>query len=170
MSWIVLVGQRACGKTSIGQELAKVLNIDFVDLDDEIEKREKKKIIDIFEVFGEKYFRKQELKSLLSLPKKKLVLSTGGGLITQADALSFLKQRGVIIHIEVSQKELLNRRKNDKTRPLLYGSSTLENEIEKSFEIRESLYIKNSNMTLNCNALSLDESVNKMVKLIEVGK
>jgi shikimate kinase len=162
MSWIILIGQRACGKTSIGVELASHFDLDFVDLDHEIERKEKKKIAEIFEVFGEKYFRRLELKNLLSLPKKQMILSGGGGLVTQPDAVSFLKQRGKIIHIKVSKNDLMVRRENDKTRPLLNGSNSVREEIENSFKIREKLYTESSDIQIDCSSLSFEESIKKI--------
>ena len=77
---IVLVGMMGSGKTSIGKELAKSLNINFIDSDKEIELKCKKTIPKIFETKGEIYFRKIEEKVCIKLidgnPK---VLSLGGG-------------------------------------------------------------------------------------------
>ncbi|MCO4783477.1 MAG: shikimate kinase [Candidatus Cloacimonetes bacterium] len=159
MGWIVLIGQRACGKTSLGMKLAEHLNLDFIDLDEEIERKEKKNISDIFEVFGEKYFRTLELKTLLSLPKKPIILSSGGGLVTQSEALSFLKQRGKIVHIKVAKADLKERRKNDKTRPLLNGAQSVSQEIDDTYDYREDLYIKSSDLQVDCSGLSIVDSI-----------
>lgn len=162
MSWITLIGQRACGKTSLGQELAQHFGTLFIDLDHEIERVEKKKISEIFDVFGEKYFRKIELKTLLSLPKKQLILSGGGGLITQFDALNFLKQRGLVVHIKTSKADLISRRKKDKLRPLLGGASTVEEEIENNFNSREKLYEQACDMQIDCSGLTFEDSIDML--------
>ena len=60
---IVLVGMMGSGKTSVGKELAKSLNINFIDSDQEIEFKCKKTIPQIFEIKGEAYFRKIEEKT-----------------------------------------------------------------------------------------------------------
>ncbi|MCJ8345301.1 shikimate kinase, partial [bacterium] len=167
MTWIILIGQRACGKTSIGQELSQQLALDFVDLDHEIEQAEKKKISEIFSIFGEQYFRKLELQTLLSLPKKTLILSTGGGLVTQSEALSFLKQRGCLIQVVVSKDILITRRKNDRSRPLLNGAKSVVEELEMNFSHREKLYSSCSDFQVDCSALSLEESMIEIKKLIQ---
>ena len=77
---IVLLGYMGSGKTTVGTTLAKVLGIDFVDLDAYIEIEEGKSIAEIFNAKGEIYFRKKEreyLRQLLS-GEGDFVLSTGG--------------------------------------------------------------------------------------------
>lgn len=162
MSWIILIGQRACGKTSLGRKLAQHLETEFIDLDQEIERFEKKTISEIFDIFGEKYFRTLELRTLLSLPRKQIVLSSGGGLVTQLEAVSFLKQRGKIVHIKVSKGDLLSRRQNDKSRPLLNGAKSVLEEIENSFELREQLYQDCSDIQIDCSGISFEGSVQKI--------
>ena len=77
---IVLIGMMAAGKTTIGFKLAKELKYDFFDIDAEIEKSENKKIVDIFQDDGEKYFRNLEEKmSLIFLEKTRCIISIGGG-------------------------------------------------------------------------------------------
>ena len=69
-----------CGKSTIGKEVAEKMHLDFIDLDDYIVKKEKSNIQQIFEKYGEDYFRKIEKKSLLEICEKdNLVVATGGG-------------------------------------------------------------------------------------------
>lgn len=77
---IVLIGYMGCGKSTIGRKLAKIVNSEFIDLDDFIEKKENLTILQIFETKGEIYFRKKEheyLKEILQRPD--IVLALGGG-------------------------------------------------------------------------------------------
>ena len=77
---LVLLGMMGSGKSSIGLIVSKKLNIEFIDVDDEIEKKLNMKISKIFENKGEKYFRKIEEEITLKILKnKKTVISLGGG-------------------------------------------------------------------------------------------
>ena len=79
---IILIGFMGVGKTVIGKKLAKKLNIRWVDIDEEIEKREQKSIENIFEVYGEGYFRILENNLLKELVNQdNIVISTGGGIL-----------------------------------------------------------------------------------------
>jgi shikimate kinase len=78
---IVLVGYMGVGKTKIGKELEKKLNLRFVDLDELIEEKENKSIAEVFEQKGELYFRKVEHQLFSSLLQNEdsFILGTGGG-------------------------------------------------------------------------------------------
>ncbi|MBQ3420901.1 MAG: AAA family ATPase, partial [Romboutsia sp.] len=80
---IILIGFMGVGKTTIGKIIAKKLKLNFVDMDNYIEKREGKSISKIFEAYGEQHFRKLESESLKDLIKSdNIVISTGGGIVT----------------------------------------------------------------------------------------
>ena len=77
---LVFLGMMGSGKTSIGLIVSKKLNLEFFDIDQEIEKELKNKISKIFETKGEDYFRKMEENITLKILKKnKCVISLGGG-------------------------------------------------------------------------------------------
>ena len=78
---IVLIGYMGSGKSTLGKELATVLNYDFLDLDDYISEKEKKSIPDLFKTKGEIYFRKKETYYLNEMihTSEKVVLALGGG-------------------------------------------------------------------------------------------
>ena len=89
---IILIGFMGVGKTSVGKKLAKKLEVDFIDTDCEIEKYANRTIPDIFEIYGETYFRGLETKVLKDLIQKDdIVISTGGGIITSKENREILK-------------------------------------------------------------------------------
>jgi len=117
---IYLAGFMASGKSTIGPILANVLGWDYFDLDCEIEKREQKKIVDIFEENGEDYFRTLESDILNELSKvDNLVISLGGGTMAKTDNLKVMKSTGKIIYLETSPGEVYNRLKSKTDRPLV---------------------------------------------------
>lgn len=121
---IVLLGYMASGKSLIGRELAKVLKMDYLDLDDFIEKNEGKSIEKIFLEKGEIFFRKIEnsyLQALIS-SKNNLVLSLGGGTPCFTNNLELLKNNKEIttFFLNVPVSELAKRLMSDKeNRPLV---------------------------------------------------
>ena len=94
---IVLIGMMGCGKTTVGRMLAKKLNRKQVDTDALIEEREGRSISAIFATEGEAYFRARELDISRELGQETdLIVSCGGGLPMQKEAMSVLKESGVV--------------------------------------------------------------------------
>ncbi len=97
MSNIVLIGMPGCGKSAVGQALAKALDRPFVDADSEIEKAAGMSIPDIFATEGEAGFRARETAVLARLGMGSgAVLATGGGCVTREENYPLLHQNGVI--------------------------------------------------------------------------
>lgn len=117
---IFLVGPMGAGKSSVGRYLASVLNMDFYDTDEEIEKRTGVDIGWIFDVEGEEGFRRREeavVAELVKLPD--IILATGGGTVTSPLCQELLRKNGVIVYLEVSLRYQGNRTINDSRRPML---------------------------------------------------
>ena len=121
---IILLGYMASGKSAVGHALAKVLDYQFIDLDDYIELAESASISDIFTSRGEVYFRKKEhdyLKAVLALSGN-VVLSLGGGTPCYANNMDFIKstQKTTSIYLHASIDTLVNRLGAEKEqRPLV---------------------------------------------------
>lgn len=128
------------GKTSVGRYLAQQLNKDFYDSDLEIEKKTGVSLTWIYDLEGMTGFRQREMKTIDELSSlSNIVLSTGGGCVETPEVREFLRQRGVVIYMEVSLDTQLNRLKRDKKRPLLQGENPQEVLI-KLWEEREPIY------------------------------
>ncbi len=137
---IFLVGPMGAGKTSVGRYLAKKLNKDFYDSDEEIENRMGVSLSWIFDLEGMAGFRQREMKVIDELSQlHNIVLSTGGGCVETPEVREFLRQRGTVIYMEVSLETQLNRLKRDKKRPLLQGDNPQEVLI-RLWEEREPFY------------------------------
>jgi shikimate kinase len=120
---IVLLGYMASGKSTIGKQLAKNLFINFIDLDDYIEDKEKMTVSTIFKEKGEIYFRQiehQYLKEILNSDEK-LVLSLGGGTPCYANNIEFINTSSAVsIYLKSSIKTLVERLLKEKSkRPLV---------------------------------------------------
>ena len=101
---IILVGMMGAGKTTIGKELLNVLkDYTLIDMDSEIENREKMKISEIFEKYGEKHFRELETNLLKELSKNQnQIISTGGGVFEKEENRNILKETGTVFYLKAS--------------------------------------------------------------------
>jgi shikimate kinase len=124
---IVLVGMMGVGKTSIGKKLAERLKLGFVDVDDEIEKAADLSIAEIFERFGEAYFRDGERRVIARLldgqPK---VIATGGGAFINDETRALIKQTAYSIWLNADLEILVERVARRTHRPLLNGKNHRE--------------------------------------------
>ncbi len=116
---IILIGMPGCGKTTIGRQVAKRLGVKFIDMDDEIEKREGRRISEIFETDGEDYFRNAETECLKSLLDGDGIISTGGGIVVRDENMEILKSCGVpVVFIDRPLEKIMGDI-NTSSRPLL---------------------------------------------------
>jgi shikimate kinase len=116
---IFLIGFMGSGKTTIGRLLAQRLEWQFVDLDEELVRREGMPIEQIFAVHGEPYFRRSEALLLETLlPHKQTVIALGGGTPAQEPVWNTL-QHGLVIYLRCHPEELFRRLKDDNNRPML---------------------------------------------------
>ena len=117
---LVLVGLMGAGKSSIGKKLSDFLNVGFIDADSEIEKAAGMTIVEIFEKFGENYFRAGEKKVISRLIlQKPQVLSTGGGAFISNDIRELIKMHGFSIWLKADFETLWPRVSGKNNRPLL---------------------------------------------------
>ena len=162
---LVFLGMMGSGKSSIGLLVAKKLQLNFIDIDNEIEKELAKKITDIFKENGEDFFRKIEEK--ITLKKLKLnssVISLGGGAFTNRNIRKEVLKNHLSFWLNWNYKILLNRIKNSQKRPLAINSS--DNEIVNLIQKRSNIYAK-ALFEIKCDNLSKNEVVNKIIKIYE---
>ncbi len=138
---IVLIGFMGTGKSAVGVKLAERLNLEFIDMDREIEKVTGLLITQIFRRYGEVRFRSEEKLMVQKLGKRNgLVVATGGGAILDKDNIKALQENGVLICLESTPEEILERVNRKKgTRPLLKKNTTIE-DIKEMLQQREKYY------------------------------
>lgn len=119
---IILVGPMGAGKSSLGRRIARRLGMQFVDLDEEIERQTGASVSTIFACEGEAGFRAREHAALAScLERDGQVLATGGGAVLDPRSRALMRQRGFVVHLQVALPAQLRRLARDRSRPLLQG-------------------------------------------------
>jgi len=148
---LVLIGMPGCGKTTIGKATAKQLKKDFIDSDDEIVKKAGISIPEIFEKYGEKFFRQLESETIAEIAKQQnCVIATGGGAVLNSRNIDLLKENGTVIFIDRPLEELVTTA----DRPL----SSSRELLEKRYNERYSIYISLSDYKVNAKA-DLQENI-----------
>ena len=162
---LVFLGMMGSGKSSIGLIVSKKLNIEFIDVDQEIEKKLDMKISKIFESEGEKYFREiEEEMTLKILKKKRTVISLGGGSFLNNKIKKEILDKHISFWLNWDPKTLVNRIKNSKKRPVAFKSS--KNELLQLIKDRYLIY-SNALYKIDCENLSKNEIVNNILKIYE---
>ena len=144
MPKIILIGFMGCGKTTFGKLLSNELNVPFFDTDALVEDKTNKTIQELFDGFGEEYFRHIETDLLTEIKKEQqFVLATGGGLPCFGTNMDTLNQLGDTVYLETSVDELYKRLTLDSSvRPLLDSSclNELKATINSLVKKREAVY------------------------------
>ena len=165
---LILIGPMASGKSTVGRRLSKRLNLDFIDVDEEVEKSAGVSISWMFDVEGEKKFRERESKELInSLNADNCVIATGGGVILAEQNRSLLK-KGTVIYLEISIQTQLERTLNDKNRPLLQKSDDAEQTLKELKEIRDPLFEECANITIKEGKNSHNEVVDEIINQLNL--
>ena len=163
---LTLTGMMGVGKSTVGKALSKELSMQFVDIDQVIEKKLKLTIKAIFEKKGEAFFREFEEKvTLEEVKKKNRVISLGGGAFVNTKirdcVISNTKSFWLHLDINLLEKRLVNSKK----RPLLI-SKNIRIDLEEIYKQRKSSYSL-ANHNIDCNNLSTNLIVKKIIKFYE---
>tara|TARA_B100001093_G_scaffold353619_1_gene338079 strand:+ start:210 stop:734 length:525 start_codon:yes stop_codon:yes gene_type:complete len=165
---LIFLGMMGSGKTSIGSIVSKKLNLDFIDIDQEIEKNLGVKISKIFQTNGEDYFRKIEEKTTLRiLKKRKKVISLGGGAFLNENIKNEILKNHISFWLNWDAKTLINRIKNNIKRPIAFKASKsdlIELIKKRSYFYSKALY------KINCENLTKNEIAQKILRIYETYK
>ena len=165
---IVLVGYMGSGKSTIGRLLSKKLNINFIDLDDYIERQLEKSISTIFEEHGEIYFRKMEHNFVKELMSKKdsFILSTGGGTPCYSQNMEVINSKSInVFYLKLSIAALVERLTLEKEhRPLIKNIETAEiQEFIGKHLFERSYYYQQATNSISCDNKTPDQVVAEII-------
>lgn len=156
---IYLTGFMGAGKTTIGEELAKQLQLPVIDTDQQIEKKLNKSIREIFEQHGEQYFRNQETRILKELPTTDTIITTGGGIVINSDNREWMKNNGQVVLLNADLDTIYERVHKDPNRPI--ASKKNKAELIELYQSRVEFY-KDCTFIVETAHKNIDEIVNEI--------
>lgn len=171
MKKIILLGYMGCGKSTIANKLSKIIEIPFVDLDKKIEEKVNLSINDIFEKYGEIYFRKLEREVFIELlnSSENLIIGLGGGTPCYANNHELLKGDNVVsVYLKASIETLFNRLAHNKSkRPLIADKSEGEmKEFIAKHLFDRSYYYNQAQYKVVVDDKTIDQTVSDIVTIL----
>jgi shikimate kinase len=167
---ILLIGYRGTGKSTLGNRLAEVLNMTFLDMDRLIVEEERRSISSIVQERGWPYFRQLESNLLQRLSKEKdRVIATGGGVILDPENRSLLQKMGMVVWLKANIDVIVERLHSDGEgavqRPA-FSDRGLKEETDLALRERVPLYESVSDLSLDTSVLTIGESVDEITRII----
>ncbi len=162
-----LVGLMGAGKTTIGQLLAKRLNLRFLDSDHVLEERTGVSVSTIFEIEGEAAFRLRETQLIDELSVERgVVLSTGGGAVGELLTRQRLHERGFVVYLHTTPETAFERIRRKGERPLLRVDDPLA-KLRALYTARHPLYQQTAHATVESYRDRPQSVVTEICRLIE---
>ena len=158
---ISLIGMAGAGKSSVGLELAKQLNLQFVDSDTLIEAQFNQTLQSILDDSGYLKLRDIEEETILSIELSNSVLATGGSAVYSAKAMQHLKQNSLVIYLEVPFDQILQRVPSFLDRGF---AKQPKQSIEDAFQERQALYVESAHHAI----LNTDDISSCILSLIHI--
>ena len=163
---IILIGFMGTGKTVIGKKLANKLQMDFIELDKEIEKKARKSIPDIFSQDGEIRFREWEIQLCKETSlKENIVVACGGGVVLNKINIDYFKRKGLIFCLEATPQVIYERtmKEGKEKRPLLNNPDPMGT-IGKLLEFRAPFYNAAADHRIDTNK-DIDQIIAEIIKI-----
>ena len=165
---VALVGLPGSGKSTVGRQLARRLQLPFLDSDHVIEARLGCSIREYFEREGENSFRDVEESVLDELSQRETgVLSTGGGAVLRKLNRDRLRQRSTVVYLKSNPDELFRRLRHDVNRPLLQVAEPLTR-LRELHAVRDPLYREAAHYVVETGRPSVSTLVNMIVMQLDM--
>jgi shikimate kinase len=162
---ITLIGMPGCGKSTIGVLLAKALNYSFLDSDLVIQREQNMKLQEIIDTYGNDRFKEIENEVNSSLTVSRTIIATGGSVVYGREAMEHLSQISYVVYINLTCEEIVRRVNNIHTR----GISMKKGEtLYDLYRERQPLYEKYADYSVDCNGLNVEETVEKIMHVLNV--
>ena len=163
MNHIVIIGFMGSGKTRVGKRLAKDFDLPFIDIDRVVTRKMNLSVKDIFDKFGEPFYRALEttvIKELIKDQEQK-VISLGSGLPMQEQNEKYLKELGTVVYLKGSLATLKKRLEGSSKDPMLDGDDRDE-KIKKLLKQRDPVYQKFADVTVVTGEKPFEELIKEI--------
>lgn len=165
---IVIIGFMATGKTTLAKELSKNLGMKYLDVDKIIEEKVEMTIPEIFEKYGEEYFRLIEKETIKDINKSQdIIVSCGGGVCLDPENIINIKKMGKVVLLEANPETILGRIRNDISRPLLKDKNNIE-EIKKIMDERKDSYHKSADIIIDTSGKSVFNLIDEILRKLNL--
>lgn len=165
-SWVALAGFTGAGKSRIGWELSRRLQLTFIDTDRVIERVSSMKISEIFELYGEAVFRDYETEIVRRCVRlDDVVVSTGGGTVIRAENRAMLRARGPVVVLSASPETTYKRTRRNR-RPILEVGDP-EERIRTLMREREPYYREVATVSVSTDERDSQDVVDEIVRELE---
>ena len=163
---IVLIGFMGTGKSTVSSYLKKAFGMEVVEMDQIISERQGMSISDIFETYGEEYFRDLETELLIEMQSRtNVVISCGGGVPVRERNVTEMKKNGKVVLLTARPETILERVKNDHGRPLLEGNKNV-GFIADLMEKRREKYEAAADITIETDYKTKQEICEELIQKI----
>lgn len=160
---IMLIGFMGAGKSTVSAYLGHLLEMEEVDMDELIVEKEGKSIPQIFEEYGEEYFRNCESNTLIELQKRKnLIVSCGGGIVLRPENVEHMKKYGRVVLLTATPETILERVKDSTHRPILNNNMNTEF-IGSLMEKRKEKYYAAADITVATDGKNIQQICEELV-------
>ena len=167
MKNIFLIGYMGTGKSTVAASMAKQYGMEVLEMDQMIVDREGMSISDIFAEHGEEYFRNVETKLLLEIQtQENKIVSCGGGVVLRKQNVEEMHKGGSIVLLSAKPETILERVKDDDSRPLLQGNKTVQF-ISEMMEKRRTKYESAADIIIQTDNKQVVDICNEILKQIE---
>jgi shikimate kinase len=157
---IVLIGFMGTGKSTVGKALSARLNWQYVDTDHKIEEHQGITISEMFRDLGETAFRQVESETIEAvLQNRDQVIATGGGAVLVEQNRIIMKQNGFIVALTAAAETIIERVKQDESRPLVQGN--VEERVYTLLETRKHVY-DFADLKIDTSQLSIEEIIDRI--------
>ncbi len=161
---IVLIGFMGAGKSTVSEYLSTLFAMKYVEMDQVIAKREQMSIPDIFETYGEEYFRNRETELLIELQSERnVVISCGGGAAMRERNVAEMKKNGRVVLLTASPEVIYGRVKDTEDRPVLKGRKNVEG-ISELMEQRRGKYEAAADIVIRTDRKSVLEICEELIE------
>lgn len=164
MKNIILIGMPAVGKSTVGVVVAKRMGYEFIDTDLLIQKQEKRLLKEIIAEVGNKRFLEIENQVNLDLEAEHAVISPGGSVVYCEEAMQHFKEIGTVIYLYATYEDIYKRITNAKNRGVVLKEGQT---LKDLYEERVKLFEKYADYTVSEEGLSLEETIDMVLELLE---